>query len=202
MQTAQVTLPALFAELVVIAPLVTATIAIIAFIFNARLQKRAKVVDVISDCHKRYETLIYEIRAKIGREITLDSYIRRFWELQNEQFVLWRFGFIPNHIFRYWLSRREKEHNLPLVPGETMTAEQSWGKIKDELQNPPFVRLMDQLITKGHKSAYGTARRNRFFRRLGSAIGVIAVVLASVVAILMVGFITWPTIREYLATIM
>jgi hypothetical protein len=44
-----------------------------------------------------------------------DSYQRRFWELQMEQFTLWMEHYIPDDIYKQWNHRRFVERDKAIV---------------------------------------------------------------------------------------
>src|SRR6476469_6309387 len=92
---------------------------------GARFARRNKQAELIIHFHKQFDE-IQKQRAvllvadndlaqeapqtsKDKIEIEAHVFFDRFWSLQFDQFVAWYDGYVPSHLYQYWLFSRWRE---------------------------------------------------------------------------------------------
>ena len=147
---------------------------------GVRTSTRNKQRDIVGHFHDRFD-LILDKRAEIKileldertpnrkQEIKImgEVFFERFWGHQFDQFVAWYDGYIPTHLYLYWLFARRRElRNASenwIFDGQTMDTsrkvfEARWGDASTEVRIPMnhlkymtnFLRLIKDCAENTH----------------------------------------------------
>lgn len=112
-----------------------------------RLTRQLKKADILLEFFRRFDQLI-ERRESINLSgSTTDSqyYYQRFWILQNDQFTLWREGYIEDRTYRAWLDARHEEYRANESTGNK-TYLQGWDSVKTVSLDVDFQKFMDEVF--------------------------------------------------------
>jgi len=112
------------------------------------LTRRLKKADVLMECGRRFDQLV-DRRESICNGSQKDScyYYERFWNLQNDEFSLWREGYIDDKTYEGWLEARQEEFRNNETVGD-MTYEDGWNHFKKKTKDSIFKAFM-QLVSDG-----------------------------------------------------
>lgn len=88
---------------------VGAVSGITALVMNVRYQRWSKRVDITNTFLARFEGLARDMALVSKGDLQELDFWRRFWHLQQEQFVLWRKGLVDDDLYRIWMNYRREE---------------------------------------------------------------------------------------------
>jgi hypothetical protein len=145
------------ANLADIVPWLAAIIAFLALIFTIRAGLQNKRIDVLIDCHKRFDALAQERANLVKRlvatssynsdndlKIDIEAWSERFWSLQFDQFEWWRRGYIDSDFFSYWMKTRlydykkaERDQVSDKITIEKLAYIDCWTKLKNRWVTHP-----------------------------------------------------------------
>lgn len=132
-------------------PFVTAAILLSTFMVNWRTSVVLKTVDVMIHFNKVYDDVAYREHSSLQSDplaatpARVQQHYRRFWNLQLEQFIMFRKGFIEPDIFRYWMQCRYDEMKANEVVGD-MTYKQGWEQASKTLKRTDFEIFMNHVF--------------------------------------------------------
>lgn len=133
----------------IIVPLVSVAILAVTLIFSLKARLRIQRVQAVSDFRNSYNHVRYELRQQvIDGTYDEEEFFIMFWSLQYDQFELWLGGFIPDHIYRYWMNVRYKEIKAKKFMFERLTYLEGWEIAKKYIDDPDFSDFM-QLVLNG-----------------------------------------------------
>ncbi len=128
------------------------------------LTKRLKKADVLLEFYRRYDQLVTRRERLNSTNPRQDSiyYYESFWNLHNDEFNLWRDGYIDDKTYRIWLDSRHAEyHSVNNVTGN-MNYKEGWDKIKEINKDADFLEAMDKVF-KGHAAdVIATYKNNKY----------------------------------------
>lgn len=166
------------------APFATAVVVAVTFGFNLRFLRLAKSVDVVSDFRKRFDALNYDVKEQAEQgKYPADAFYRRFWELQYEQYTMWIAGFIPDHVYRFWMSRRAQECRVRNILG--MSDDEGWNLSRSMAKDVRFVTFMERVRRGDIDGAFAYASRCK------AADAVRRAVLIGLSALMLAGLFVW-----------
>jgi hypothetical protein len=124
---------------------VTTVVLIITIVQTVRITRDTKAVDVILQCTKRYDDLVWVQKHQVyEKKLPATTYYIRFWNLQLEQFQFWLLGFLSDEIFKYWLTCRFKEWKEDKAEGE-VGYKDGWGRAMEVLPRSAFITFMQRV---------------------------------------------------------
>lgn len=132
-------------------PFVTAAILLSTFMVNWKTAVLLKSVDVIIHFNKVYdeiafrEHLLLQSDPTAATEARVQQYYRRFWNLQLEQFFMFKKGYIEHDIFRYWMQCRQDEMKANQSLGH-MSYKQGWEQASKTLKATEFEVFMSHVF--------------------------------------------------------
>lgn len=112
-----------------------------------RLTKEIKKADIILEFFSRFDKLIDRRESINLSGATTDSkyYYERFWNLQHDEFTLWREGYIDDRTYSSWLNTRHEEYRANLSTGNKTYIE-GWNDIKSAYIDTDFQKLIDEVF--------------------------------------------------------
>jgi len=133
--------------------LIIAGLSIYMVIHNIGKQREMK----IKDLQMRFEELAIDVKNKVQAQPEdqarpLEDYYYPFWDLQLEQYQLWKKKFITPEIYTSWMDLRYREWmQNDTVAGKTY--QEAWEETKKHLSNDEFSRFMEDVF-KGNRKVY------------------------------------------------
>lgn len=123
------------------------------------LARASKQADIVMGCDTRYDVL-WELRNDPSRIQDTAAFYNRFWSLQLNQFFYWKEGFIPDDIYLYWLTQRNREWKLNRnLSG--IDFREGWDIVKRDWQgSPTFEKFMSDAMTGNPSAAIDNFRKN------------------------------------------
>jgi hypothetical protein len=123
---------------------------------NVQTQREMKIVDLLSDYHKRYDMLYDKKREAKTADLQREYYIR-FWELIVEEYGDWTAGYIPPGVWSAWMKQRQEEHtrNKPIGDAQGMTFRAGWEMYSEfaKGRQDEFIAFMNR-VYQGDEAAY------------------------------------------------
>ncbi len=135
-----------------VSPFVTSVVIAATFIYQMRVSHRQKMLDVASDFNKRYDDILYVMLPKVGKDVPVEAYYHRFWNLQVDQYHAWQLGFVPNSYFAYWMQERHLEAKENQSVGG-VPFQECWKSAKLGLRDKEFAGFMEVVITDSVETA-------------------------------------------------
>jgi hypothetical protein len=126
-----------------------------------KLTRRLKEADVLMECYRRFDVLVDRRETICAGGSSADStyYYERFWNLQNDEFSLFKGGYIDEKTYGAWLAARHEEHVVNSQIGDR-TYRQGWEHIKTFNKDQEFIGFMEEVF-KGNASKAMSAYRKR-----------------------------------------
>ncbi|EKQ71345.1 hypothetical protein OsccyDRAFT_0004 [Leptolyngbyaceae cyanobacterium JSC-12] len=112
-----------------------------------RLTKRLKKADILLEFFRRFDQLVDRREAinALGANADSSHYYERFWNLQNDEFTLWREGYIDDKTYEGWLAARHDEYHTNGSTGN-MTYKQGWEYAKKYNKDVNFHNFMQKVF--------------------------------------------------------
>lgn len=132
-------------------PFVTAFTVFATFFVNWKTSINLKSVDVLIHFNNMYDAVAYVERENLRNDPVaatqerIEQHYRRFWNLQLEQYLLFKKGFIDPDIFRYWMQCRFEEWNDNQVIGG-ISYKQAWETTAKTLKQFDFFGFMNRVF--------------------------------------------------------
>ncbi len=132
-------------------PFLTATLLLSTFLVNWKTSVSLKSVDVIIHFNKIYDEVAFREYMFLkedpvaATDARLRQHFRRFWNLQLEQFIMFKKGYIDPDIFRYWMQCRHEEMKTNERLG-SMTFKEGWDYASKMLKNTDFEIFMNHVF--------------------------------------------------------
>jgi len=133
--------------------LIIAGLSVYMVIHNIDKQREMKMKDL----QKRFEEVTIDVKSKIqaqpeGQARPLEDYYYPFWDLQLEQYKLWKKKFITPEMYTSWMDLRQQEWmQNDTVAGKTY--QEAWEETKKHLSDDEFSRFMEDVF-KGNRKVY------------------------------------------------
>lgn len=126
------------------------------------LTKRLKNADILLEFFRRYDRLV-ERREIINASALMPDatyYHERFWNLQNDEFTLWRKGYIDDKTYETWLAARHDEYHANISTGN-ITYQQGWDHAKKFNKDTDFHNFMRKVFDGKTEEAMRTYKNKR-----------------------------------------
>jgi hypothetical protein len=110
------------------------------------LTRRLKKADVLMECGRRFDQLV-DRRESICNGSQKDScyYYERFWNLQNDEFSLWREGYIDDKTYEGWLEARHEE-SLKNEMVADRSYKDGWIHFRGKTKDRVFLEFMEYVF--------------------------------------------------------
>jgi hypothetical protein len=124
------------------------------------LTKRLKRGEILLEFFRRFDALV-ERRESIqlsGPKTDSSHYYERFWNLQNDEFTMWREGYIEDKSYRAWLDVRHEEYRVNESTGDKSYQEgwDHYANINKDAEFQSFMREVFSGKTSEVMNAYKT----------------------------------------------
>lgn len=80
-----------------------------------------------------------------GERSEVQSWFRRYWSLNHQEFSFWRRGFIPDETYRFWMHSRRQEARGSGTIGE-IPFRDGWHAVRDAYEGTDFRDFMDGVL--------------------------------------------------------
>ena len=85
------------------------TATCVSLLMKEHFAKWTKTIDITDTFLRRYDELMKERDLVFGKKQSKEMYWRRYWHLQQEEYVMWKKGIVDKKFYNMWLDYRQKE---------------------------------------------------------------------------------------------
>ncbi|MDO1447409.1 hypothetical protein Q0590_14165 [Rhodocytophaga aerolata] len=102
------------------------------------ITSQARITDTVLHFNNRFGSILDKEIGTENDKWSEDMFWERFWGLQQEQYVFWKWGLIPNDLYAFWLLRRNRDFESGLDKPSIVPTSYKLSFEKQKIKNRQF----------------------------------------------------------------